>query len=181
MSDPGMIKRIKQAVTIPVMAKVGAAAAAGGPAAGCGRSPYLLLLLPNLTPWAAKPPQARIGHFVEAQILESIGIDFIDESEVLTPADETHHINKHNFKVPVLCGCRNLGEALRRIAEARYPPAARRPAARRAVILPSSIALLRRPDASRLGTLVLRVFLQSSAPPLARAPRKRLHRAALGV
>jgi pyridoxal biosynthesis lyase PdxS len=63
--------------------------------------------------------QARIGHFVEAQILEAIGIDFIDESEVLTPADETHHINKHNFKVPVLCGCRNLGEALRRIAEVR--------------------------------------------------------------
>ena len=56
---------------------------------------------------------------MEAQILEAIGIDFIDESEVLTPADETHHINKHNFKVPVLCGCRNLGEALRRIAEAR--------------------------------------------------------------
>jgi pyridoxal biosynthesis lyase PdxS len=56
---------------------------------------------------------------VEAQILESIGVDFIDESEVLTPADETHHINKHNFKVPVLCGCRNLGEALRRIAEVR--------------------------------------------------------------
>jgi pyridoxal 5'-phosphate synthase pdxS subunit len=58
---------------------------------------------------------------VEAQILEAIGIDFIDESEVLTPADETHHINKHNFKVPVLCGCRNLGEALRRIAEVRAP------------------------------------------------------------
>ena len=56
---------------------------------------------------------------MEAQILESIGVDFIDESEVLTPADETHHINKHNFKVPVLCGCRNLGEALRRIAEVR--------------------------------------------------------------
>jgi len=54
---------------------------------------------------------------VEAQILEAIGVDFIDESEVLTPADETHHINKHNFNVPVLCGCRNLGEALRRIAE----------------------------------------------------------------
>lgn len=71
--------------------------------------------------------QARIGHFVEAQILEAIGIDFIDESEVLTPADETHHINKHNFKVPVLCGCRNLGEALRRIAEVRYFPAARAP------------------------------------------------------
>ena len=62
---------------------------------------------------------------MEAQILEAIGIDFIDESEVLTPADETHHINKHNFKVPVLCGCRDLGEALRRIAEARTPARAR--------------------------------------------------------
>ena len=58
---------------------------------------------------------------MEAQILEAIGIDFIDESEVLTPADEMHPINKHNFKVPVLCGCRNLGEALRRIAEVRPP------------------------------------------------------------
>merc|ERR1712216_597921 len=81
MSDPTMIKLIKEAVTIPVMAK------------------------------------ARIGHFVEAQVLESIGIDYIDESEVLTPADEINHINKHKFKVPVLCGCRDLGEALRRIAE----------------------------------------------------------------
>merc|ERR1711865_1105392 len=81
MSDPGMIKAIKAAVTIPVMAK------------------------------------ARIGHFVEAQILEACGVDYIDESEVLTPADEVHHINKHNLKVPVLCGCRDLGEALRRIAE----------------------------------------------------------------
>jgi pyridoxal 5'-phosphate synthase pdxS subunit len=61
--------------------------------------------------------QARIGHFVEAQILEAIGIDYIDESEVLTPADDTHHINKHNFKLPFVCGCRDLGEALRRIAE----------------------------------------------------------------
>jgi len=83
MSDPTMIRLIKEAVTIPVMAK------------------------------------ARIGHFVEAQILEAVGIDYIDESEVLTPADEINHINKHNFKVPVLCGCRDLGEALRRIAEAR--------------------------------------------------------------
>jgi pyridoxal 5'-phosphate synthase pdxS subunit len=81
MSDPTMIRMIKEAVTIPVMAK------------------------------------ARIGHFVEAQILEAIGIDYIDESEVLTPADEINHINKHKFKVPVLCGCRDLGEALRRIAE----------------------------------------------------------------
>ena len=61
--------------------------------------------------------KVRIGHFVEAQILESLGIDYIDESEVLTPADEENHINKHNFKVPFVCGCRNLGEALRRINE----------------------------------------------------------------
>ncbi len=61
--------------------------------------------------------KCRIGHFVEAQILEAIGVDYIDESEVLTPADEAHHINKHLFKVPFVCGCRNLGEALRRIGE----------------------------------------------------------------
>src|SRR6266702_3573802 len=61
--------------------------------------------------------KCRIGHFVEAQILQSIGIDYIDESEVLTPADEEHHINKHAFKVPFVCGARNLGEALRRISE----------------------------------------------------------------
>jgi len=81
MSDPDMIKEIKKAVTIPVMAK------------------------------------ARIGHFVEAQILEALEIDYIDESEVLTIADEENHINKHDFNVPFVCGCRNLGEALRRIAE----------------------------------------------------------------
>jgi pyridoxal 5'-phosphate synthase pdxS subunit len=81
MSDPELISKIKEAVTIPVMAK------------------------------------ARIGHIVEAQILEVLGIDYIDESEVLTPADEEHHINKHNYKVPFVCGCRNLGEALRRLAE----------------------------------------------------------------
>jgi pyridoxal 5'-phosphate synthase pdxS subunit len=61
--------------------------------------------------------KCRIGHFVEAQILEAIGVDYIDESEVLTPADEAHHISKHPFKVPFVCGCRNLGEALRRIGE----------------------------------------------------------------
>ncbi|HUS14060.1 MAG TPA: pyridoxal 5'-phosphate synthase lyase subunit PdxS [Chloroflexia bacterium] len=61
--------------------------------------------------------KCRIGHFVEAQILETIGVDYIDESEVLTPADEEHHINKHEFRVPFVCGCRNLGEALRRISE----------------------------------------------------------------
>lgn len=81
MSDPGLIKEIMTAVTIPVMAK------------------------------------ARIGHFVEAQILQAIGVDYVDESEVLTPADEAHHIDKHAFKIPFVCGCRNLGEALRRIGE----------------------------------------------------------------
>jgi len=81
MSDPGMIKGIQEAVSIPVMAKV------------------------------------RIGHFVEARILEAIGVDFVDESEVLSPADDIHHIDKTGFEVPFVCGARNLGEALRRIAE----------------------------------------------------------------
>ena len=61
--------------------------------------------------------KCRIGHFVEAQLLEALGVDFIDESEVLTPADESHHVWKHDFKVPFVCGCRDLGEALRRIGE----------------------------------------------------------------
>jgi pyridoxal 5'-phosphate synthase pdxS subunit len=61
--------------------------------------------------------KCRIGHFVEARVLEAIGIDFIDESEVLTPADEANHVWKHDFKVPFVCGCRNIGEALRRIGE----------------------------------------------------------------
>jgi pyridoxal 5'-phosphate synthase pdxS subunit len=61
--------------------------------------------------------KARIGHFMEAQILESLGVDYIDESEVLTPADNDYHIYKHDFKVPFVCGCRNLGEAMRRIGE----------------------------------------------------------------
>ncbi len=81
MSDPELIMRIMETVSIPVMAK------------------------------------CRIGHFVEAQILEALGVDYIDESEVLTPADEAHHIYKHAFKVPFVCGCRNLGEALRRVGE----------------------------------------------------------------
>ena len=81
MSDPELVLKIMEAVSIPVMAK------------------------------------CRIGHFVEAQILESLGVDYIDESEVLTPADEAYHLNKHDFKVPFVCGCRNLGEALRRIGE----------------------------------------------------------------
>jgi len=61
--------------------------------------------------------KARIGHFAEAQVLEALGVDYIDESEVLTPADENNHINKHDFKVPFVCGCRDLGEALRRLGE----------------------------------------------------------------
>jgi pyridoxal 5'-phosphate synthase pdxS subunit len=61
--------------------------------------------------------KCRIGHFVEAQLLEALGVDYVDESEVLTPADEVHHVNKHEFKVPFVCGCRDLGEALRRIGE----------------------------------------------------------------
>ena len=61
--------------------------------------------------------KCRIGHFVEAQVLEALGVDYIDESEVLTPADEAHHVDKHPFKVPFVCGCRDLGEALRRISE----------------------------------------------------------------
>ncbi len=81
MADVGLIRRIMEAVSIPVMAKV------------------------------------RIGHIAEARILEALGVDFIDESEVLTPADDKFHINKHDFKVPFVCGARDLGEALRRIAE----------------------------------------------------------------
>ena len=61
--------------------------------------------------------KCRIGHFVEAQVLESLGVDYVDESEVLTPADEVHHVWKHDFKVPFVCGCRDLGEALRRLSE----------------------------------------------------------------
>src|SRR5688572_15252167 len=61
--------------------------------------------------------KARIGHFVEAQVLQAIGVDYVDESEVLTPADDVHHIDKHQFAVPFVCGCRDLGEALRRISE----------------------------------------------------------------
>lgn len=76
-------------------------------------------LIENIMKAVSIPVMAkvRIGHFVEAQILEAIGIDYIDESEVLTPADEENHINKHKFKVPFVCGARNLGEALRRIGE----------------------------------------------------------------
>jgi pyridoxal 5'-phosphate synthase pdxS subunit len=81
MSNPGIIKKIMESVSIPVMAK------------------------------------CRIGHFAEAQVLESLGVDFIDESEVLTPADDKNHVDKWTFQIPFVCGCRELGEALRRISE----------------------------------------------------------------
>ena len=88
--------------------------AAGGVARMADPSVILRIMEAVTIPVMAK---VRIGHFVEAQILEELGVDYIDESEVLTPADEQHHINKNLFKVPFVCGARNLGEALRRIAE----------------------------------------------------------------
>jgi len=88
--------------------------AAGGVARMADPSVILAIMETVSIPVMAK---CRIGHFVEAQVLEALGVDFIDESEVLTPADEAHHIWKHDFKVPFVCGCRDLGEALRRIAE----------------------------------------------------------------
>ncbi|WP_092472714.1 pyridoxal 5'-phosphate synthase lyase subunit PdxS [Desulfotruncus arcticus] len=88
--------------------------AAGGVARMADPTVILRIMEAVTIPVMAK---ARIGHFVEAQILEALGVDYIDESEVLTPADEQHHINKYEFKVPFVCGARNLGEALRRIAE----------------------------------------------------------------
>ncbi len=88
--------------------------AAGGVARMADPSVILRIMDAVTIPVMAK---ARIGHFVEAQILEALGVDYIDESEVLTPVDEKHHIDKHAFKVPFVCGARNLGEALRRIGE----------------------------------------------------------------
>ena len=88
--------------------------AAGGIARMADPSVILRIMEKVTIPVMAK---CRIGHLVEAQILESLGIDYIDESEVLTPADDKHHVNKHAFKVPFVCGARNLGEALRRIGE----------------------------------------------------------------
>jgi pyridoxal 5'-phosphate synthase pdxS subunit len=88
--------------------------AAGGVARMADPSRILGIMDAVTIPVMAK---CRIGHFVEAQVLEALGVDYIDESEVLTPADEHHHIWKHDFKVPFVCGCRDLGEALRRIAE----------------------------------------------------------------
>ena len=88
--------------------------AAGGVARMADPNVILAIMETVSIPVMAK---CRIGHFVEAQVLEALGVDFIDESEVLTPADETHHIWKHEFKAPFVCGCRDLGEALRRISE----------------------------------------------------------------
>ena len=88
--------------------------AAGGVARMADPEKILSIMETVSIPVMAK---CRIGHFAEAQILESLGVDYIDESEVLTPADESHHIWKHDFNVPFVCGCRDLGEALRRIAE----------------------------------------------------------------
>jgi pyridoxal 5'-phosphate synthase pdxS subunit len=88
--------------------------ATGGVARMADPSVILAIMDSVTIPVMAK---CRIGHFVEAQVLQSLGIDYIDESEVLTPADESHHVWKHDFKVPFVCGCRNLGEALRRIGE----------------------------------------------------------------
>jgi pyridoxal 5'-phosphate synthase pdxS subunit len=115
--NPEQAKIAEEAGAVAVMAleRVPADIRAQGGVARMSDPEMILEIMEAVTiPVMAK---ARIGHFVEAQVLEALGIDYIDESEVLTPADEEHHINKHKFKVPFVCGCRNLGEALRRVAE----------------------------------------------------------------
>src|SRR5215207_7347341 len=103
------------AVAVMALERVPADIRAHGGVARMSDPELILQIMEAVTiPVMAK---ARIGHFVEAQILEALGIDYIDESEVLTPADEEHHINKTKFSVPFVCGCRNLGEALRRVNE----------------------------------------------------------------
>ena len=103
------------AVAVMALERVPADIRAHGGVARMSDPALILEIMDTVTiPVMAK---CRIGHFVEAQIIESLGVDFIDESEVLTPADETNHIDKHVFKIPFVCGCRNLGEALRRIGE----------------------------------------------------------------
>src|ERR687893_1531792 len=103
------------AVAVMALERVPADIRAAGGVARMSDPDMILGIMDAVTiPVMAK---ARIGHFVEAQVLEAIGIDYIDESEVLTPADEANHVNKHPFKVPFVCGCRDLGEALRRISE----------------------------------------------------------------
>jgi pyridoxal 5'-phosphate synthase pdxS subunit len=114
---PEQAKIAEEAGAVAVMAleRVPADIRAQGGVARMSDPELILQIMDAVTiPVMAK---ARIGHFVEAQVLEALGIDYIDESEVLTPADEEHHINKHKFKVPFVCGCRNLGEALRRVVE----------------------------------------------------------------
>ena len=103
------------AVSVMALERVPADIRAAGGVARMADPTKILEIMDAVTiPVMAK---CRIGHFVEAQVLEALGVDYIDESEVLTPADESHHVWKHNFKAPFVCGCRDLGEALRRIAE----------------------------------------------------------------
>jgi pyridoxal 5'-phosphate synthase pdxS subunit len=114
-ADQARIAEEAGAVAVMALERVPADIRAHGGVARMSDPELILQIMEAVTiPVMAK---ARIGHFVEAQILEALGIDYIDESEVLTPADEEHHINKHKFKVPFVCGCRNMGEALRRVAE----------------------------------------------------------------
>lgn len=117
VTTPEQAKIAEQAGACAVMAleRVPADIRAAGGVARMADPTIVLRIMDAVTiPVMAK---ARIGHFVEAQILESLGVDYIDESEVLTPADDKYHINKNDFKVPFVCGARNLGEALRRIGE----------------------------------------------------------------
>jgi pyridoxal 5'-phosphate synthase pdxS subunit len=114
---PDQAKIAEEAGACAVMAleRVPADIRAAGGVARMADPEVIVRIMESVTiPVMAK---CRIGHFVEAQVLEALGIDYIDESEVLTPADESHHVNKHAFKVPFVCGCRDLGEALRRIGE----------------------------------------------------------------
>src|SRR3989475_10317315 len=114
-SEQAKIAEDAGAVAVMALERVPADIRRGGGVARMSDPGLIAAIIDAVTiPVMAK---GRIGHFVEAQILESLGVDYIDESEVLTPADEEHHINKHAFKVPFVCGCRDLGEALRRIAE----------------------------------------------------------------
>ncbi len=117
VTTPEQAKIAEQAGACAVMAleRVPADIRAAGGVARMADPDVILKIMDAVSiPVMAK---ARIGHFVEAQILEALGVDYIDESEVLTPADESHHIDKHQFKVPFVCGARDLGEALRRIGE----------------------------------------------------------------
>ena len=114
-ADQAKIAENAGAVAVMALERVPSDIRAMGGVARMSNPTMILEIMAAVTiPVMAK---ARIGHFVEAQVLEALGVDYIDESEVLTPADEEHHIDKHAFKVPFVCGCRDLGEALRRISE----------------------------------------------------------------